>query len=225
MKDEKAPMATLNVEAATEGHTKPFNRSKKFWAIMATLSVIGLLSALENTVGTTALPYISSQLDLGDDYIWVTNAFFLSGAVVQPLFGQLANIFGRRWITLVIVALFTLGSGICGATNGAAMLIAGRTVQGMGAGGINIINVIVSDLVPLRQRQLNCRCLARLHDRHNPWSLGRRRHHCKHHLALGVLHQLAHQWNIHVHDSRLSQSHLQQRDVLPAETHSYRLWG
>jgi MFS family permease len=59
-------------------------------------------------------------------------------AAVQPLFGQLANIFGRRKITLIIVALFTLGSGICGGAESGAMLIGGRAVQGMGAGGINV---------------------------------------------------------------------------------------
>lgn len=69
------------------------------------------------------------------------------------MFGQLANIFGRRWLTLAIVALFTLGSGICGGATNGAMLIAGRAVQGMGSGGINmIVDVIVSDLVPLRER-------------------------------------------------------------------------
>jgi MFS family permease len=74
-------------------------------------------------------------------------------AAVQPLFGQLANIFGRRWVTLFIVACFTFGSGICGGANSAAMLIVGRTVQGIGSGGINIIiDIIISDLVPLRQR-------------------------------------------------------------------------
>lgn len=57
---------------------KRYNRSKRFWAIIATLSVIGLLSSLENTVVTTALPFIAAQLDLGDNYIWVTNAFFLA---------------------------------------------------------------------------------------------------------------------------------------------------
>lgn len=62
----------------------------------------------------------------------------LSSAAVQPLFGQLANIFGRRKVTLVIVALFTLGSGICGGAHNGTMLIAGRAVQGMGAGGINV---------------------------------------------------------------------------------------
>ncbi|OTA97588.1 hypothetical protein M434DRAFT_382481 [Hypoxylon sp. CO27-5] len=132
---------------------KKFNHSKRFWAIMATLSVTGILSALENTVVTTALPYIVQQLDLGDDYIWVTNVFFLTGAAVQPFFGQLANIFGRRYVTMAIVAFFTLGSGICGGATNGAMLIAGRAVQGIGAGGINIIiDIIVSDLVPLRER-------------------------------------------------------------------------
>jgi len=59
-------------------------------------------------------------------------------AVVQPFFGQIANIFGRRKVTLIIVALFTLGSGICGGARNGATLIAGRAVQGMGAGGINV---------------------------------------------------------------------------------------
>ncbi len=74
-------------------------------------------------------------------------------AAVQPLFGQLANIFGRRYITLAIVILFTLGSGIAGGASNGATLIAGRAVQGMGSGGINmIVDVIISDLIPLRQR-------------------------------------------------------------------------
>lgn len=69
------------------------------------------------------------------------------------MFGQLANIFGRRWLTVAIVTLFTLGSGICGGATNGAKLIAGRAVQGMGSGGINmIVDVIVSDLVPLRER-------------------------------------------------------------------------
>ena len=74
-------------------------------------------------------------------------------AAVQPFFGQLANIFGRSWLTLSIVALFTLGSGVCGGATNGGMLIAGRAIQGMGSGGINmIVDIIVSDMVPLRER-------------------------------------------------------------------------
>ncbi|KAH6647482.1 DNA repair protein RAD50 [Truncatella angustata] len=138
---------------AKDGSAPTFERGPRFWAIIATLCVIGLLSALENTVVTTSLPYIIAELDLGENYIWVTNVFFLTSAAVQPLFGQMANIFGRRWVTMLIVALFTLGSGIAGGASNGATLIAGRAIQGMGSGGINlIIDVIISDLVPLRER-------------------------------------------------------------------------
>ena len=72
---------------------------------------------------------------------------------MQPLFGQLANIFGRRWLALSIVSIYTLGSGICGGANSGAVLIAGRSIQGIGTGGLNmILDVVLSDLVPLRER-------------------------------------------------------------------------
>lgn len=72
---------------------------------------------------------------------------------IQPFFGQLANIFGRRWITMAVVVLFILGSSIYGGASNSGMLIAGRAIQGMGPGGINmIVDVIVSNMVPLRER-------------------------------------------------------------------------
>ncbi|KAI1148949.1 major facilitator superfamily domain-containing protein [Nemania diffusa] len=130
-----------------------FERGARFWAIIIGLGITNLLGALENTVVTTSAPVIVADLGIGDSYIWITNAFFVASAAFQPLFGQLCNVFGRRWVTLAIVAIFTLGSGICGGANTGAMLIAGRTIQGIGSGGIiMVIDIIVSDLVPLRQR-------------------------------------------------------------------------
>lgn len=65
----------------------------------------------------------------------------------------MSNLFGRRRVALLIVSAYTLGSGIAGGADGAAMLIAGRAVQGAGSGGIAVVvSVIVSDLVPLRDR-------------------------------------------------------------------------
>lgn len=70
-----------------------------------------------------------------------------------PLYGQLANLFGRRWPTIAATAVFTLGSGICGGATNMAMLIAGRVLQGVGASGIGVlVEMIICDLVPLRQR-------------------------------------------------------------------------
>src|SRR5436309_3202053 len=65
-------------ENVTKAEEK-YNRSKHFWAIIITLAITGLLRAHEKTVVTIALPYIVRQLDLGENYIWVTSAFFLTG--------------------------------------------------------------------------------------------------------------------------------------------------
>ncbi|KAI1503767.1 major facilitator superfamily domain-containing protein [Biscogniauxia marginata] len=141
-----------------EDDKKPpdFERGARFWAIIIGLGVTNLLGALENTVVTTSAPTIVTELQLGGSYIWITNAFFVARCEqrrFQPLFGQLSNVFGRRWVTLAIVAIFTLGSGICGGATTGAMLITGRAVQGVGSGGIIMIfDIIVSDLVPLLQR-------------------------------------------------------------------------
>ncbi|KAL7623673.1 hypothetical protein AAE478_005225 [Parahypoxylon ruwenzoriense] len=132
----------------TSENTK--RRDGRFWAVIIALCIVSLLSAAENTVIITSLPTITEKLNIGQDYVWISNVFFLTSAVVQPLFGQLSNVYGRRYLALSIVAIYTIGSGICGGARNSAMLIGGRAVQGI---GINmIIEVIVSDLVPLRQR-------------------------------------------------------------------------
>lgn len=65
----------------------------------------------------------------------------------------MSDLWGRRWVFLSILAVFTLGSGLCGGANSAEMLIAARAVQGVGAGGINMmVDLIVCDLVPMRDR-------------------------------------------------------------------------
>ncbi|PYI32191.1 MFS general substrate transporter [Aspergillus indologenus CBS 114.80] len=130
-----------------------FNHDLRFWLVFVALCVTSLLAALEGTVTSTALPTIVADLNIGDDYPWVSNAYFLTTAAFQPLYGQLANVFGRRYPMIFSVVLFILGSGICGGASSAAMLIAGRAVQGVGGGGINmLIDLIICDLVPLTQR-------------------------------------------------------------------------
>lgn len=125
----------------------------RFWAILASLSISGMLSAIEGTIITSALPTIVADLGGGELYLWIANAFFLASVATLPLYGQASNVLGRRWLMLSAVALFTLGSGLSGGASSMKMLIAARTVQGLGGGGINmLIELIVTDLVPLRER-------------------------------------------------------------------------
>ncbi|KAG8161962.1 hypothetical protein KVR01_007727 [Diaporthe batatas] len=136
--------------SATEN---PPKHSARFWAIITALAFTALCSSLEGTIITSALPTITQDLGGGNAFIWVPNAYFLATVVMLPLMAQASNVFGRRWLTLVSVALFTLGSGICGGAYSQAMLIGGRVVQGLGGGGIALmINIIITDMVPLRER-------------------------------------------------------------------------
>jgi MFS family permease len=134
-------------------NTKATMRTWRFWAIIVSLMVTGLVSALEGTIITSALPIITEALGGGNAYIWVPNAYLLASVAVLPLFAQASNIFGRRFLLLGAVAIFTLGSGLCGGASSMSMLIVARTIQGFGGGGINLlIETVVTDLVPLRER-------------------------------------------------------------------------
>ncbi|KAI1157893.1 MFS general substrate transporter [Nemania serpens] len=152
--DEAAPpVPTGEVSSSGEKQHVSSPRDYRFWCIFLALGTMQVLLSLENTVVVTSLPTIVRDLSLGNNYIWATNIFFLATSVVQPLAGQLAGLFGRRYVALFVVALYTLGSGITGSANGAVMFLAGRAVQGAGSGGIiATIAIIIADLVPLRQR-------------------------------------------------------------------------
>ena len=131
-------------------------RSFGFWAIIVGLGITLWLAALENSVITTAAPAMLAEIPLGENWIWITNAFFLCSAAFQPLLGQLANLFGRRWLTMCVVAIFMLGSGICGGAASGGMLIAGRGVQGIGSGGILMACGMYGD----RHCHCHSRCLV-----------------------------------------------------------------
>jgi MFS family permease len=142
-----------SVEVMTTSVGEPPKRTWRFWLVFASLCLVSLSTSLDSTIITTSLPTIVHSLGGQDEYVWIGNSFLLASTVVQPLVGQLADIFGRRWPMIVSVMLFMLGSGIAGGANGVPMLIAGRTVQGLGSGGIFVLlDIITCDLVPMRER-------------------------------------------------------------------------
>ncbi|KAJ8132317.1 hypothetical protein O1611_g1303 [Lasiodiplodia mahajangana] len=125
----------------------------EFWLIFVCLALTAFLSALEGSIVSTALPSIARALEASQDYIWVVNVYYLTSAAVQPIYGQLADLWGRRWLMIGAVAIFTIGSGICGSATTTNILIGGRTIQGLGAAGINmLVELILCDLLPLRER-------------------------------------------------------------------------
>ncbi|OBZ67783.1 putative transporter C3H1.06c [Grifola frondosa] len=133
---------------------KTTKKGTTFWCIFLSICVALFLSALELTAVSTALPTIAYDLH-ATDFVWVGSAYALSSTAFLPMSGGLAQLFGRRPALLACLALFALGSGICGGAKSMAMLIAGRTVQGLGGGGIQSLSaIILADLVTLHERGL-----------------------------------------------------------------------
>jgi MFS family permease len=124
-----------------------------FWLVFAALCLVSFISAIDSTIVTVALPTITREIGGEKDYVWMANVFLFAATATQPLFGQVSNIFGRRYPMLISIAFFALGSGITAGANGVAMFIAGRTVQGLGSGGLFVLlDLIICDLVALRER-------------------------------------------------------------------------
>jgi EmrB/QacA subfamily drug resistance transporter len=113
----------------------------------------GFLSAVNQTIVASALPTIGHALNDFQNLSWVVIAYLLSSTVVAPLYGKLADIHGRRGMMLTAVGLFIAGSALCGVASDMATLLVGRTLQGIGGGGIvPMVQITVADMVTPRER-------------------------------------------------------------------------
>lgn len=123
--------------------------------IMAPLCLSVLLSSLDLTMVTPAVPSIAAEFQSSSGYIWVGGAFILGSTAVTPVWGSVADIWGRKPIMLIAQAFFFAGSLLCALAPNMDAFIAGRGIQGIGASGMGIlVNVIVCDTFSMRDRGL-----------------------------------------------------------------------
>ena len=109
--------------------------------------------AIETTVVTTALPTVVGELQGLELYPWVFSAYLLSSTVTVPIFGKLADLYGRKPVILGGLAVFLLGTVLCGLATSMPLLVGFRAVQGVGAGAVlPLIFTIIGDIYPLHER-------------------------------------------------------------------------
>jgi MFS family permease len=109
--------------------------------------------AIETTVVTTALPTVVGELQGLELYPWVFSAYLLSSTVTVPIFGKLADLYGRKPVILGGLWVFLLGTILCGMAASMPLLVGFRAVQGIGAGAVlPLIFTIIGDLYPLHER-------------------------------------------------------------------------
>ncbi|KAL5001598.1 major facilitator superfamily domain-containing protein [Aspergillus recurvatus] len=133
-------------------------KSRGNWRIGAILIALALslfISALDQTIVATATPTISADLHSGGGYVWIGGAYLLANAASGNIWANLSDIWGRKPILLSAVALFFVSSIICATAVDMAMLIVGRSLQGVAGGGlIQLILITISDLFSVRLRSL-----------------------------------------------------------------------
>jgi EmrB/QacA subfamily drug resistance transporter len=140
--------------AASDGGGIPLGLSRRRILLIIGALLLGmLLSSLDQTIVSTALPTIIGDLKGGSHLAWVITAYLLTSTVSTPLWGKLGDLYGRKIFFQAAIVIFLAGSVLAGLSTSLIMLIAFRAVQGLGSGGLIVgAQAIVGDIVSPRER-------------------------------------------------------------------------
>ncbi|MGW9113464.1 MDR family MFS transporter [Microbacterium sp. NPDC055683] len=132
----------------------PFLLTKRrIWIIFSALIAGMLLSSLDQTIVSTAMPTIVGELGGVEHQVWITTAYLLATTIVMPIYGKFGDVLGRRNLFLVAIALFTLASVGCAFATDFWAFVVFRALQGLGGGGLMILSqAIIADIVPANER-------------------------------------------------------------------------
>ena len=112
-----------------------------------------LLSALDSTIVATALPTIVGDLGGAQHMSWVVTAYLLTQTIATILGGKFGDLFGRKWIFVGSIVIFTAASALAGLSQNMTWLIGSRAIQGIGGGGLTVTaTAMIADIIPLRDR-------------------------------------------------------------------------
>lgn len=111
------------------------------------------MATLDNQIVSVALPTIVGEFGELERFAWVGSAYLLASSSIMPVYGKLGDLFGRKYVMMAAIFVFTLGSLACGLAGSMNQLIAARVLQGLGGGGIMVsIFSINADLFEPRVR-------------------------------------------------------------------------
>ncbi|KAK5735567.1 hypothetical protein LTR17_008100 [Elasticomyces elasticus] len=149
-KNENSAQGTVD-----NAHATTFTPGWRFYLAFISLLVITLMAALDATSLAVAIPRITSALHgTAIEGFWSATSFLLTSTVFQPVFGSFSDIFGRKSMILISLFCFGLGAILAAVAHGSmALMLVGRSVQGVGGGGVLVLTeIVITDLVPLRFR-------------------------------------------------------------------------
>lgn len=129
------------------------NKKTNVTVVLVGLMLGMLISTLDQTIMATAMPTVARELGGMSLYSWVFTIYMLTSTTSMPIFGKLADLYGRKRLYVIGMALFMLGSVLCSVSVNMTELIVFRGLQGLGAGALIPLAVtIIGDLVPQEKR-------------------------------------------------------------------------
>ncbi|KAH7313054.1 MFS multidrug transporter-like protein [Rhexocercosporidium sp. MPI-PUGE-AT-0058] len=151
--DARVSDAGIERTQVTVDETMPPRTRFETILLILPIQIANLLVALDTTIATTALPAITSSLKSAAGYAWIGSAYSLATAVTVPVWAKVSDIWGRKPLLLLAIAIFFLGSLLCGTAKTMVWLILARALQGVGGGGISIlVSICISDSFSMRER-------------------------------------------------------------------------
>jgi MFS transporter, DHA2 family, multidrug resistance protein len=146
--DEAAPMAD-SPRIAAEWHPR-----HNPWLIALAVMLAPFMEVLDTSVANVALPHIGGNLSATpEEATWVLTSYLVSNAIILPMTGWLGNLFGRRRLLLLCVALFSAASVLCGVATSLGFLILARVLQGLGGGAmVPMAQAILLESFPAAKR-------------------------------------------------------------------------
>ncbi|HLN15356.1 MAG TPA: MDR family MFS transporter [Acidimicrobiales bacterium] len=126
---------------------------RRIYIIVGALLLGMFIAALDQTIVSTALPTIVSDLGGASHLSWVVTSYLLASTVSTPLWGKLGDLYGRKIFFQAAIVIFLIGSVLAGISQNMTELIVFRAIQGLGGGGLMIgSQAIVGDVVSPRER-------------------------------------------------------------------------
>ncbi|KAI0859320.1 major facilitator superfamily transporter [Xylaria cubensis] len=145
------PSSDARVENELTEEWQPSTHEK---AIIYTLAILNLIVSLDATVIVTSLTAIVE--DIGGtttEAFWIGTSYLLVNAVSMPIICSISDVVGRSVCLTFSILLFTIGTIFCSTSHGIAVMLVGRSIQGIGGGGIHSLSLVAqTDFVPLRWR-------------------------------------------------------------------------
>jgi MFS family permease len=124
-----------------------------FFAIFPSIALPIFIALVDQSVITTAMPFVASELGEVARITWPVTAYLVAAAVAAPIYGRLGDMYGRKRLMAVGLLISTLGSISCFLAGSMTMLTATRVLQGLGAGGLmSLSSALMGQAVGPRER-------------------------------------------------------------------------